>query len=289
MFKYILVPATGAETDAPVFATALAVARLSAGHLVFLHARFDARQALIALTSSSDMGGGTDYYDVIEALEQRGTERQKKAEQAVREFCAREQLVVPGEPSLNRPSAEWRIETGDEALCLRESGRAADLVVTGRVTDGEKVAMDVLETSLMETGRPVLIAPAAPPGQFPGTIAIAWKNRPEAARAVSAALPFIRAAARVVIFSVEEGIELGEQSCEQLRRALSWHNPAISVQRLEQDGRAPVETLLAAVSAAKADLLVMGGYGHSRVREVIFGGFTRHVLHDADLPVLMAH
>ena len=84
-------------------------------------------------------------------------------------------------------------------------------------------------------------------------------------------------------------MEIGEQSSENLRDALAWHNPNISLQRLQQDGRAAVETLLTAAGEAKADLLVMGGYGHSRVREVIFGGFTRSVLNAAQLPVLIAH
>ena len=94
---------------------------------------------------------------------------------------------------------------------------------------------------------------------------------------------------RVVILSVVEDGETEELSCERLRYALSWHNPNTTLQRLKQDGRPSVEVLLAAAGAAGADVLVMGGYGHSRVREVIFGGFTRHVLSGADLPILMAH
>ena len=78
-------------------------------------------------------------------------------------------------------------------------------------------------------------------------------------------------------------------SCERLRYALSWHNPKTTLQRLKQDERPAVETMLAAAGAVEADVLVMGGYGHSRVREVIFGGFTRRVLTGADLPILMAH
>ncbi len=127
------------------------------------------------------------------------------------------------------------------------------------------------------------------PAPLSGTVAIGWKNRPEAARAVAAAQPLIKMADRVVILSVDEGTETDEHSCERLRYALSWGNRHATVQRHKKDGRLPVETLLAAAGAVQADILVMGGYGHSRVREVIFGGFTRHVLMAADLPVLMAH
>jgi nucleotide-binding universal stress UspA family protein len=149
--------------------------------------------------------------------------------------------------------------------------------------------MDVLEACLLGSGRPLLIAPAEAPASRSGVIAIAWKDRAEAAKAVAAALPFIEMADRVIIFSVDEGTETGGQSVERLRHALSWHNARTDVHRLKPDGRAPADVLLEAAAAAHADVLVMGGYSHSRMREVIFGGFTRSVLHGAGLPVLMAH
>ncbi len=288
MFKYILVPATGADTDAVVFSTALAVARLSGSHLEFLHVRLDAQRALTAM-ATADMGGGVGFDGLLELLEQDAAARQKKAELAFRDFCEREKLSVSSDLSTYLPSAEWRMEVGDEPAWLAEHGRTADLLVVGRAREGEPVAMDILEACLMATGRPVLIATDVAPRHLSGTVAIAWKNKSEAARAVAAARPFVEMADKVVVLSVDEGGETDEVSCERLRYALSWHNPATTVQRLMRDGRAPAETLLAAARAAGADLLVMGGYGHSRMREVIFGGFTRHMLSGADLPILMVH
>jgi len=288
MFKYILVPATGADTDAVVFSTALAVARLSGSHLEFLHVRLDAQRALTAM-ATADMGGGVGFDGLLESLEQDAAARQKKAELAFRDFCEREKLSVSSDLSTYLPSAEWRMEVGDEPAWLAEHGLTADLLVVGRAREGEPVAMDVLEACLMATGRPVLIATDVAPRHLSGTVAIAWKNKSEAARAVAAARPFVEMADKVVVLSVDEGGETDEVSCERLRYALSWHNPASTVQRLMRDGRAPAETLLAAARAAGADLLVMGGYGHSRMREVIFGGFTRHMLSGADLPILMVH
>ena len=107
----------------------------------------------------------------------------------------------------------------------------------------------------MTTGRPVLIAPVRAPDCLSGTVAIAWKSRPEAARAVAAAQPLVEMADRVVILSVDEDGDADEPSCERLRSALSWHNPRTILQRLKQDARPPVETVLAAASAAKADVL----------------------------------
>jgi nucleotide-binding universal stress UspA family protein len=288
VLKFILVPATGADSDAPVFATALAVARLLGSHLEFLHVRADAQQALMVM-ASADMGGGVGYGDILASLEQDAAGRQKRAELAFHDFCEGEKLSISTDLTTYLPSAEWRLEVGDEPTWLAQYGRTADLLVVGRAREGEPVSMNTLEACLMATGRPVLISPARAPVRLSGTVAIAWKNRPEAARAVEAARPFVEVADRVVILSVVEDGETEELSCERLRYALSWHNPNTTLQRLKQDGRPSVEVLLAAAGVAEADILVMGGYGHSRVREVIFGGFTRHVLSGADLPILMAH
>lgn len=288
MFKYILVPATGADSDAAVFSTALSVARRSIAHLEFLHVRADAQQVLMAM-ASADMGGGAGYDQIIQTLEQEVASRQQKAERAYREFCTRECLPISSDPLTDLPSAEWRMETGDEAAHLAAHGRAADLVVIGRNREGDIVEMGMIEAALMASGRPILIAPPKPPNTMSGTVVIAWKDRPEAARAVAAAQPFIAMADKVIILSVEEGGETDRLPCEGLRHALSWQNKNTRTQYLKSDGRAAVEILLAAAGAVEADLLVMGGYGHSRVREVIFGGFTRRILGDADLPIFMAH
>jgi nucleotide-binding universal stress UspA family protein len=288
MYKYILVPATGAGADGPVFTTALAVARLMPAHLAFLHVRVDVQATLTAM-ASSDAGGGFGYPEMLETLEQEVATRQKRAELAFRDFCEAEHLVVSADPSTTLPSADWRIETGDEARWLAEHGRAADLIVMGRSRNGEGLAMDMLEAALIDSGRPVLIAPRQGRRELSGVVAIAWKDRPEAARAIAAAQPFLQLAKKIVIISISEDMSSNRPSCERLCRAISWQNSATSVQCLKPERRPPVETLLAAAHAASADMLIMGGYGHSRTREIIFGGFTRRILSDADLPVLMAH
>ena len=101
MFKYILVPATGADTDEPMFSTALAVARQSGSHLVFLHVRIDVQQVLMAM-ATADMGGGVSYDRIIETLEEDVATRQKKAERAFHDFCERgatRRIERPDHPS----------------------------------------------------------------------------------------------------------------------------------------------------------------------------------------------
>ena len=185
---------------------------------------------------------------------------------------------------------EFASEIGEETDWLAEYGRAADLVVVGRVREAEMLDVDPMEAALMDTGKPVLIAADTVP-VLDGTVAIAWKNTREAAGAVAAALPFIRRAKRVIVFSVEESdaTDTVDKSHLRLVRALRWHNPNTSSAVLRHDSRRPVTVLLEALAREKCDLLAMGGYGHTRLREAVFGGFTRAVLEAAPVPVLMAH
>jgi nucleotide-binding universal stress UspA family protein len=183
------------------------------------------------------------------------------------------------------------VEAGDESQCLAAHGRTADLTVLGRAREGGKVALHLLETVLLETGRPLLIAPEVVRPSIGRHIAIAWKDSAEAARAVAAALPLLALAETVTLFAVQESSDThaDSDSGKRLRRALRWHNPATTLRIVPRTNHDPVEALLAVVEADGADLLVMGGYSHSRMREAMFGGFTRRVLLAAGLPVLIAH
>lgn len=293
MFKTILVPAGGADTDTPVFETALAVAQLSGAHLIFLHIRLDVRD-VIASMAAGDLGAsGVGMGSLIDDMEADAAKLQAVAKSAVEAFCAREKILITdtppgGTPSARTVTAEWRTEIGRLTDSISAYARATDLMVAGRSPSSAGVGGEVLEAGLMDSGRPLLIASTQAP-KVPETIAIAWKDTPEAARAVAAALPFIGAAAKVLLVSVEEHGAPVDKSCDRLREMLSWHNPNVSVVRLEVNKQPPVELLLAEVAKSGAGLLVMGGYGHSRLREAVFGGFTQRVLEAAAIPVLMTH
>jgi hypothetical protein len=137
MIKYVVVPATGTAVDMPVFATALAVARLLPAHLEFLHVRLDVQTVLTAM-AANDVSGGAGYDQMLESLERDVGARQKAAETAFRDFCEEGMVPVSSDPATDLPSAELRMETGDEPTCLAAHGRAADLVVIGREREGDE-------------------------------------------------------------------------------------------------------------------------------------------------------
>jgi nucleotide-binding universal stress UspA family protein len=288
MPRVILMPATGTDGDGAVFATALAAARLFDGHLIALHVRPDVRREIASL-AAADMGMTAGLDATITRMEQEAETRETTAAKAWQAFSQANGITGTDSPGTAGVSGEWQAEIGVEADWLAEYGRTVDLIVTGRQREMGIVAMDVLEAALMDTGKPVLIAPESPPAPLDGTVAIAWKDTREAGKAVSAALPFIRKAARVILFTVQESSdEESDKSALRVARTLRWHNGDVEVRALTQ-GESAVTTLLAAAEDAKTSLLVMGGYGHTRLREAVFGGFTRAVLERAPIPVLMAH
>ena len=117
---------------------------------------------------------------------------------------------------------------------------------------------------------------------------IAWKAAPEAARAVTAAMPFLAIAKQIQILTVAEEQGVSDEEAARLVTNLRRHGLQASARHLQPDPRGAADTLLTA-AGEQAALVVMGAYGHSRLREWIFGGFTQHVLRGAEVPVLMMH
>lgn len=296
MFKTILVPASGGEADRASLAAGLAIARRFDAHLEILHVRIDAAEAATAMAAEG--ATATLVSGLIERLEAEAEAREQRATALFDEFCRSEHLAIstmPSEPSA--PSAEWLRETGSEPYHVTAYGRVADLIVLGRPYDGESFALDTIERALTDSGRPLLI-PAVPAGakarpapmrSLPETAMIAWKPTREAARAVHAAMPLLALSKRIEIVTVAEDDETARDGiAARLLANLCWHGLPVSARQLRPGTEGAAAALLAAAESERA-LLVMGGYGHSRLREWIFGGFTERALAGAGVPILMAH
>lgn len=287
MFKNLLVPTTGGPTDAAVFATARLAAQAFGGHLEFLHVRVDTTEVLMSMTAGG-VGGGDAVQSVIDRMEAEAEANAAAARQAAADSLAAAGIPLRDTPDGAGPSAQISQESGSQSAWVAQYGRFADLVVMGRGGPDDGAA-ETLEAALMDTGKPLLIAPAAAPASLGRRIVIAWKDTPEAARAVSCALPFIGQADQVTIVTVIDDADAKDESGSRLLRALRWHNKAVEVRTLLRGGASAVDVLHREAESLGADLLVMGGYSHSRLREVVFGGFTRRTLGSATIPVLMAH
>jgi nucleotide-binding universal stress UspA family protein len=168
-------------------------------------------------------------------------------------------------------------------------GRVFDIIVLARPgEEWQSPAMVTLESALFESGRPVLIAPPNAPRSLATNVLIAWNRSTEQARATAFAMPLLKRAERVTILTVE-GATVAGPSGEDLARSLAAHGIAAATITLPAGKANAGETILRKAGALGCDLIVKGAYTQSRLRQMIFGGTTRHILTNTDLPVLMAH
>jgi nucleotide-binding universal stress UspA family protein len=175
-----------------------------------------------------------------------------------------------------------------------EHAHAADLIIASQA-DPRWEGSDQLEAPerlIIESGRPVLMVPnAGGPADLGKRVVVAWNGRREAARAAFDALPLLKAAEYVNVIWVgpEEGEDAADPSGADLCAALARHGVKCEATKITGPHVGIGRTLFAQVANDRADLLVMGCYGHSRLREFVFGGASRHVLRHMSVPVLMSH
>lgn len=286
--KTILVPAGGSRTDHAVFATALAAARALGAHLEFVHVRISPGQAA-EYTPHVDFAQGAALRDALSRLEHEAQKRSRAAERHFHQFCEQQGIAISDTPSRGRTvSAAWREELDDAVERLAYRARHNDLVVLGRAARADGLPPDLIERILLGCGRPVLIAPDHPPQHLTGTVLVCWKETAEAARAVTAALPLLSRCKRVVVVCAEEP-KASLPDAFDVAQQLMWHGVAAEATSIPADKGAAAEALQFAARRYDADLMVMGAYGFSRTREIIFGGCTQSFIDRAERPVLLMH
>jgi nucleotide-binding universal stress UspA family protein len=287
--KSFLIPIGGSETDRPLFETALAAARPFSSHLQFLHVHIGPGQAA-ANTPHTAFAMGPALANVLRDLDVKAQTRSATAAQNFRDFCARSDIEICDAPDHTKGvTASWHEEDGHALKRIMFRARHNDLVVVGRAKTANGLPADFLEQLLMGCGRPVLIAGSAPEPTPTGTIMVCWKETAEAARAVNAAMPFLVHAKRVVIVSVAENGEDIAGALSDVARQLAWNGIRSEIRNIIPDGTAIPGLLSSAAQDCGADLLVLGAYGRSRMRELLFGSCTQSMISNADRPVLLVH
>ncbi len=288
--KTILAAASGGSASDGAIELACRFARRFGAHLEGFHARPDPRDLF---TYSGDGFGMSMSGEFIDRFIKDADTMATKTKGAFEATIARHQIAKVAAPSRGLPekiaaSAAWHEETGYAPTLVARRARFFDLVVLGRsdrVVDQPHT--DVVEQTLVNSGRPVLLAPANVPADVGNNVAVGWNGSAEATRAVVAALPFLDAAQAVSIITIGDK---HQESAAGLIEYLGWqgvtarhnHIPALN-------GVGPGQQLLSAAREADADLLVMGGYGHVPWREFLFGGATREVVGTSLLPLLLSH
>lgn len=284
----IFVPTSGTQTDTSVFETALSLARPLDAHLQFYHLRLTTIEAAVRAPHVDFCVGGA-LTDALDFLERRDKTLSAEAGQRFRDFCASHRIPIREAPGPQSLSARWLEETNDSLQRLLFHARYADLIVLGRRHNDDLMPVNFMQNLLVESGRPIVIAPDSWGERAIRTIVVGWKETPGSARALTAAMPLLAQAERVVLIAVRETGDAGPEGVDHLARRLAWSGIAAEA-RILQDSASPVSTqLIDAAIEFHADLMVVGGFGHRPVREQLFGGVTQDLLNGAPLPVLLVH
>ncbi len=198
--------------------------------------------------------------------------------------------VPPAASTSSSPCFGWLATAPRGEDFLGSYGRAFDVTILSR-PDAEAVAPinRVIEAALFESGRPVLLSPPRAPKQIATNIMIHWNGSTEQARANAFAAPLLQLASRVTVLNVIGGQDVPGPSIDQIIRQLHYNGIAAERMDTEVQGRSTGEAVLDAARAKGCDLLVKGAFTRTRLRQMVFGGATSHIMRHADLAVLMAH
>lgn len=277
--KTILVPTEPHDLMTSTLETALLLGR-----------RFDSYIEGFALRPAIDNFVAMDPISgmAMATVKQRDAEAATQARSLFESFMAGHQ-VPPSEPGKSGLSWNWFDAAPDGDDIVGSYGRVFDAIVLGRPGDDPQgPRMITLEAGLFESGRPVLIAPPAPPQRLGENVMIAWNCSTEQAHTTALAMPLLRQARRVTVLTVEGGTVPGPTGV-QMARSLQRNDIPAEPVTIGPERRSTGEAILAKAQALGCDLLIKGAYTQSRLRQMIFGGATRHILAHATLPVLMAH
>jgi nucleotide-binding universal stress UspA family protein len=283
--RKLLLPLTGTAAGEAALATALIAARIWNAHVTALHVRVDSRD--VAPLAGEGLSGAM-IEEMMSATERESTDRAHAVRAMFERFVAAHGVIVTdARRGAAAATASFATVTGREEDLVAQQARLADLTVVPHPEAGEDVSSsDALHAVLFDSGRPVLIAPHDPPSNLGSRICVAWNGTAESAAAVLAALPWLQRASAVRVLTSDEYHRRGPLAAD-LVDYLNLHGISPDIMAFRAIDREVGAGLLAAARDFEADMLAMGAYSHSRLRQLILGGVTRHVLEKATIPVLM--
>lgn len=279
MKRSILASLSGLSSDRSVLDTAIAAARMDGGHVTALRARIDVVDTAAVLAVGFPHPG-VSIGDSVALIREEEATRSKHAREAYDDAIQRHGIGKDGPITL-----AW-LETVSLSPELLTEARYHDLIVMGR---DPELSTDNIRTILLASGRPLLLAPARPQSLIGKTIAIAWKEGAEAARAITAAELFLMKADRLFILVAPENTHARDdaaRSAARLAKSYADKGRAVEVRQSQGGGAHSIRNM---AYECDADMLVMGAYSHGRVREMLLGGMTEAMVAESAIPVFLFH
>jgi nucleotide-binding universal stress UspA family protein len=278
--KTILVPTENHDAMRSALETALQLARRCDSYIEGFALRWDVSEFVAA-----DVMGGF----ALDAYRGDLPEEEKQARQIFESFMQEHHVPQSTETTVS-PSFGWLDDAPEGDGFVGSYGRVFDVIVMNKPdANSTRLHNRAIESGVFESGRPIVLSPPSPPRQIATNVLVAWNCSTEQARATAFAMPLLRLADRVTVLTVIGGTGVPGPSAEQLIRYLHRNGITAAPMTVELQGRTTGEAILTTAESLGCDLLVKGAYTQSRLRQMIFGGATQHVLANASLPVLLAH
>lgn len=227
------------------------------------------------------------YGSIADELKAQDKKAREAAEKAIRQFRAQAQQA-------GVENTEWYYTGGDLFATLERRSRGADFVVTEQLAPDEnnpRISPDLPAVLAIACGCPVLVVPQKDIAAVPKRALIAWNGSREAARAVVDALPLLKRADAVQILIAPKSTDKTESYASgDIQRLLRHHGVTARIAEAKNfDGHTTTSVILSHAHSFKADLICIGAYGHSRLRELTLGGVTWHMLRESTVPLFMSH
>ncbi len=283
--RRILVPLAGAAPDRTALATALLAAVRFRAHVVGLHVRTDSRD--VAPLAGEGLSGAM-IEEMMAATDREGGRRSEAVRAMFAEIVAGQGLRTgPSGLGQAEATADFTALVGREEDLVARLARLADLTVVAHPATTDVSSSNALHAVLFDSGRPVLIASRTQPQSIGTRVCVAWNGTAEASAAIMGLMPWFGGVSAVQVLHAAEYQRRGPPASDVIEY-LALHGVRAELALFRPANREVGAGLLAAASDFGADLLCMGAYSHSRLRQLVLGGVTRHVLEHAPLAVLMS-
>ncbi len=283
----LLVPVTGSKRDETAIRTAFAAARPFNAHVQVLFVHADPRDTIPYLGAPMSPQLLQDLIDGAAEIAKAASKSARGA-LAVAAEDARVRIIAAPEKS-DGVTASYSEMTGYLPNVLADAVLLSDLVVFAPVGHGDNPEVhEGLVRMLTKSAKPILLSPETAPAALGRKIAVGWDGGTAAAHALCAAIPYLKRAESVHIFSFGR-IHRAQADVAAAKTYLALHGIDASLNTVAEPQRAIGDLLVSGAANCGCDLIVIGGYGHSRLIEAMFGGTTQRIVSQPKLPVFMMH
>ncbi len=286
-YRKILVPLVGTGRDATVLKHGFDLAKTFASHVAALFIRPDPAEVIPYLGDGISASGVQEVIDTSRVATAAASAAAQRAFEAAAKAAG---LATEAKPrSAGGMGGSFATREGVMDDVVAEEARLSDLVLFDCPAEAQEMGLRAaLESALINGRKPVLLVPRSIASIAGAKVAIGWDGGAAAAHAISAAIPLLKRAESIEILNLSSG-PIDTVQMDRLRDYLALHGLKAIEHGINPGSQGTAVTLIDAAQRADAGLLVMGGYEHSRLREIALGGVTRHILAHATMPVFLAH